>query len=263
MSAYTLTPGSTPLLISMPHNSSSIPVALATRMHPYAQGCPDTDWLLNQVYAFAAKMGIGLLQPHFARYVIDLNRPEDDQNLYPGSDTTGLIPMTLFDRRPIYLPACEPDEAEIQARVASYWRPYHEALHAEIQRLKAEHGQVLVFEAHSIASVVPRFFEGQLPDLNFGNHSGQSCHGSILKAAEEIAEISTYRWVSNGRFKGGYITRAYGQPETGIHTLQLELSQATYLEEETGTWMPGKVIRIQPVLERLLENCLKALRNLS
>lgn len=258
MKTYTLTRGTTPLLISMPHNSSSIPSDIATRMHPYAQGSPDTDWLLNQLYDFAPRLGMGILQPHYSRYVIDLNRPEDDQSLYPGADTTGLVPTSLFDRRPIYLSEQAPEGAEIQERIQKYWRPYHQALQDELARLKAEHGQVLLFEAHSIASVVPRFFDGQLPDLNLGNHGGKSCSPAILKAAEDIAEVSSYSWVSNGRFQGGYITRAYGQPQNGVHTLQLELSQATYLEEETGRWMPGKVIRIQPVLQRLLEACLDA-----
>lgn len=254
--AYHLQRGTTPLLISMPHSSSSIPVELANRMHPYAQGCPDTDWLLNPLYAFASELGIGLLRPQYARYVIDLNRPEDDHNLYPGADTTGLCPTTCFDKRPIYLRGQEPDESEIQARIASWWRPYHQALQNETERLLASHGIAIVFEAHSIASVVPRFFEGELPELNWGTASGYSCADSMVQALMPVVESSGYSHVLNGRFKGGYITRAFGQPERNLHAIQLELSQATYLEEETGTWLPGKVARIQPVLATFLTTLL-------
>jgi len=249
---FTLQTGQTPVLISMPHTSSSLPSQLACRMHPYAQAGPDTDWLIDRLYGFAPQLGVGLLQPHYSRYVIDLNRPQDDQNLYPGADTTGLCPSNTFDRRPLYLPGQEPDAAEIQQRVQTYWQPYHAALQAEIQRLKDNFGVAVVLEAHSIASVVPRFFTGPLPDLNLGTADGQSCAPDLAQAVQTLFESSTYSWVHNGRFKGGYITRAYGQPDQAVHTLQLEISQATYLEEESGTWLPGKVARLQPVLERLL-----------
>ncbi len=256
-SPFTLNSGHLPLLVSMPHNSSTIPSALANRMHPYAQSSPDTDWLLDSIYDFAVPMGLSLLKPHFSRYVIDLNRPEDDHSLYPGADTTGLCPINCFDRRPIYLPGQEPDEIEILGRIENYWQPYHQALQGEIERIKAEHGYVIVFEAHSIASEVPRFFEGSLPDLNLGTVGGQSCAPELQAAAEAILKSSTYSMVSNARFQGGYITRAYGKPSEGVHSLQLELSQATYLAEDSGSWLPGKVVRLQPVLQSLLNRLLE------
>lgn len=254
---FSLNSGHQPLLISMPHNSSSIPNLLANRMHPYAQSSPDTDWLLDSLYDFAIPMGLSLLKPHYSRYVIDLNRPQDDHNLYPGADTTGLCPITCFDRRPIYLPGQDPEELEIRSRITTYWQPYHQALQGEIERMKAEHGYAIVFEAHSIASEVPRFFEGSLPDLNLGTVNGQSCNPALQAAAEGILKSSTYSMVSNGRFQGGYITRAYGQPDQDVHTLQLEISQACYLAEDTGTWLPGKVVRLQPVLHSLLQALLE------
>lgn len=253
---HTLIPGSTPLLISLPHSSSAIPWDLAARMHPYAQGCPDTDWLLQPLYDFARGLGAGLLLPHWSRYVIDLNRSPANENLYPGADSTELCPSSTFERRPIYLPGQAPDTAEVQQRLATYWQPYHRALQAEAERLKTAHGHAIIFEAHSIASVVPRFFDGRLPDLNLGTADGKSCSPALTAALESVLAGSTYSWVVNGRFKGGYITRAYGQPAEGMHTVQLELSQATYLDEDSGAWLPGKVARIQPVLERLLSACL-------
>lgn len=245
--------GTTPLLLSMPHNSSSIPHAIAERMHPYAQSAPDTDWLLNMLYDFAPALGISVLRPAFSRYVIDLNRAEDDHNLYPGADTTGLCPTSCFDRRPIYLANSEPTPEEIQQRIENYWRPYHKALQTEVARLRAQFKHVLVFEAHSIASVVPRFFEGILPELNLGTANGESCDPQIFDKVIQVCQGSGFHWVSNARFKGGYITRAYGHPATGVSTLQLEISQATYMQEETGTYAEAKAARLKPVLHRLLE----------
>lgn len=260
--SYVLYPGEIPLLISMPHNSSTIPTALAERMHPYAQSAPDTDWLLNALYDFAPTLGCSLLKPHYSRYVIDLNRAEDDHNLYPGADTTSLCPTTCFDRRPIYLPGQEPTAAEIQYRIETYWRPYHTALQNEVQRLRQHFDHVLIFEAHSIASVVPRFFEGVLPELNLGTANGESCAAPLAKLAQEVFANSGYRWVENARFKGGYITRAYGKPHTGVSTLQLEISQATYMQEETGSYAEAKAARLKPVLHTLLQTLREGLQEL-
>ena len=254
--AYTLKPGTSPVLISMPHNASRIPPELLVRMQPYAQTSPDTDWFVDRLYDFAPDLGIGVLAPVWSRYVVDLNRPPDDQNLYPGSDTTGLCPIDCFDQRPIYMPGQEPDAAEIGQRVDSYWRPYHRALEAEIARLHTHFGLVIVYEAHSIASVVPRFFDGPLPDLNLGSNSGASCAESMQDSLVKVAAASGFSWVLNGRFRGGHITRAYARPQTGVHTFQLELSQATYLDEADRSWMPQRAATIQAVLQELLASLL-------
>ncbi|PKL77212.1 MAG: N-formylglutamate deformylase [Candidatus Melainabacteria bacterium HGW-Melainabacteria-1] len=254
--AYTLHPGSTPLLISMPHNASEIPPELAARMYDYARSSPDTDWFLDRLYAFAPALGIGLLKPTWSRYVIDLNRPQDDASLYPGSDITGLCPLSCFDRRPIYLPGQEPQPAEISQRIENCWQPYHQALNTELERLLAQFGVAVLFEAHSIASRVPRFFAGQLPDLNLGSNDGASCDPSMQQALVEVAIDSGYSWVLNGRFKGGYITRAYARPQAQLHSFQLELSQACYLDEAKQSWDPHLASNIQTVLEHMLKTLL-------
>lgn len=249
---YTLSKGQTPILISMPHNASEIPSDLKAHMQDYAQLSPDTDCFVDRLYEMAAEMGIGILKPHYSRYVIDLNRPPDDTNLYPGADTTGLCPVTCFDRRPIYLPGQEPTQQEIQHRIQAYWQPYHQALQTETQRLYDLFGTVLVYDAHSIASHVPRFFEGQLPDLNLGTHNSQTCSPDLEAALVKVAEKSGYSWVLNGRFKGGYITRHYAQPEKRIYSFQLELSQATYMDEITREWDSLKSLQIKKILKAFL-----------
>lgn len=253
---FELIQGQRPLLISMPHNSAFIPPELANRMHPYAQTSPDTDWFLDRLYSFALALGASLLKPACSRYLIDLNRPPDNAPLYPGQNTTELCPTSCFDMREIYLPGEAPSQTEIQARIESWWQPYHQALQAEQTRLHQKHPRVLIFEAHSIASAVPRFFEGVLPVFNLGSDNGQSCDPALEQIFAEQAQASGQSWVLNGRFKGGYITRAYHQCERGLFTLQLELSQASYLNEAEQSWAPEKAARTVPVLEKMLGQAL-------
>ncbi|MDE1184556.1 N-formylglutamate deformylase [Paraburkholderia sp.] len=231
---FTLHRGTLPLLISIPHVGTQIPDDIAATMNPVAMRTDDCDWHLDRLYAFAQRMGASMLIPTYARYVIDLNRPPDGANLYPGQDTTGLLPVDTFDKAPLYRDGHLPDEAEVARRRDVYWKPYHDALSAEIAALKARHGHVLLWEAHSIRSHVPRFFEGRLPDFNFGTSNGESAGSGMGEALVEVVNRvggGAFSAVANGRFKGGFITREYGVPKEGVHAVQLELSQVTYMDE--------------------------------
>ena len=257
---HTLTRGSAPLLVSFPHAGTEIPPALAARMTPQALQRADVDWHLPQLYAFAQAMGASTIAARYARHVIDLNRPPEDTSLYPGQDVTGLLPLDTFRKEPLYRPGAAPDAAEAQQRRAIYWQPYHDALRAELDRLLALHGSVVLWDAHSIASRMPRFFEGTLPDLNLGSADGRSCAPALQAAIEAVmAAQSRYTHVSNGRFKGGHITRHYGRPESGIHALQLEMCQCTYMNEAAPFDYRGNLAaQVQPLLERMLRAVLEA-----
>jgi N-formylglutamate deformylase len=192
--------------------------------------------------------------PVFSRYVIDLNRPPDDVSLYPGQNTTGLCPLVQFSGEPVYRAGEEPTLAEIAQRIQRYWRPYHDALQAEMQRLHSRHGRVVLWEGHSIRSRVPFLFEGRLPDINLGTASGASCSAATQKRLEGVlSDQSQYSWVSNGRFKGGYITRHYGRPAEGIEAIQLELAQCNYMDEERASYDPQRAGQVQGLLWKLLE----------
>jgi N-formylglutamate deformylase len=258
---HTLDPGSTPLLISFPHAGTQIPAELEARMTAAARQRADVDWHLPQLYEFARAMGAGLLQAHNARHVIDLNRPPEDQSLYPGQDVTGLLPIDTFRKEPLYLPGQAPGPGEAQERRKLYWQPYHDALRGELDRLLALHGRVLLWEAHSIASVMPRFFDGKLPDLNLGTADGRACAPQAQRAVEAVmAGQDAYTHVSNGRFKGGYITRHYGRPEAGIHALQLEMCQSTYMDEMPPFgYRPDLAAGVQPLLQRMLQAALESI----
>lgn len=254
MDVFTLHRGAAPLLISLPHDGSAIPDALAARMTPEARSAPDTDWHVSRLYAFARDLGASILAPKHSRYVIDLNRPPDDVSLYPGQNTTGLCPIVRFSGDPVYLPGQAPSPDEIAQRIDTYWRPYHAALREELDRLRATHGRALLWEGHSIRGTCPFLFEGRLPDLNLGTAAGASCAPAAQARLEAaLAAQDAFDWVANGRFKGGYITRHYGDPVNGVDAVQLEISQRIYMDEDSFAWDDARAARTQAVLRALLD----------
>jgi N-formylglutamate deformylase len=246
--------GSIPVLVSMPHAGTDIPDDIAARLTPCAQALADTDWHLPELYGFLGEMGASTLAARWSRYVIDVNRPPEDANLYPGLDTTGLCPVDTFGRERLYPSGHEPSQAEVERRLARYWRPYHQQLRAELDRLLALHGSVLLWDAHSIASRVPRFFDGRLPDLNFGTAGGASCAPALADAVIAPARASgRFTIALNGRFKGGYITRHYGQPAANVHAIQLEMCQCLYMNESAPfDYKPDLATPLQPLLRQMI-----------
>ena len=248
--------GTRPLLISIPHVGTHVPPALAARFTEEARHVPDTDWHLERLYGFADELGASVLVATHSRYVIDLNRPPDGASLYPGQSVTGLCPVDTFDDTPVYASSDDlPNDEEVAARREAIWRPYHQQLQAELDRLKAAHGTVALWDAHSIRSVLPRFFEGKLPDLNLGTGNGTSCDPALAATLLRIAESATgYTGVLNGRFKGGHITRLYGKPEQGVHAIQLEMCQSTYMDETAPFgYRADRAAEIQPLLRQLVQ----------
>lgn len=262
--AFEFTPGKLPLLVSIPHAGTALTPEVEAGLSEAARPLPDTDWHIPQLYNFARDLGAGVLIGNYSRMVIDLNRPADDTPLY-ATATTGLYPDTLFDGTPTFLPGKTPNDAQRKAALENIWQPYHQKIRAELERLKADHGYALLFDAHSIASRIPRLFDGQLPDLNFGTNSGRSCDELIEEHLVACAAgQKEFSWVVNGRFKGGYITRAYGNPAQGIHAVQLELAQRNYMEEEAPfAWREDRAARLQPLLEQLIRAMLGSARQIA
>jgi N-formylglutamate deformylase len=252
---YKFRQGTLPLLVSMPHVGTHIPPEIGAAMTPAALQLPDTDWHLEQLYDFLEELGASVLIATHSRYVIDLNRSRDNTNLYPGLDTTGLCPIDTFHKEPLYRAGKMPDQAAIQQRCAEYWDPYHGALADELQRIRSEHGIAMLWDAHSICSVVPRFFNGRLPDFNLGSAGGTSCGPGLTERLRAIAVSATnYSLAVNGRFQGGYITRNYGKPAEHIHAVQLELSEITYMDERFPYRFDQALAdRVRPILRRFLQ----------
>ena len=251
--------GGSPLHVSMPHSATFLPPALEARMTEPALALPDTDWHIPRLYDFVKELGASVIEATHSRYYIDLNRDPKGKPLYPGADVTELCPTTTFAKRAIYKPGQAPTDAEIAERREAVWEPYHEKLARELSALRQKHGIALLWDAHSIRSQVPRFFEGRLPDINLGTGDGLSAAadlvGLVSAVARDAQQSLGFTHITNGRFKGGYITRYHGRPRTGIHAIQLELSQATYMDEEQPYRLRDELAdKIRPVLAGFLQS---------
>ena len=259
--AFEFRQGTAQLLISFPHVGTDVPPALAERFTPEAREVHDTDWHLPLLYAFAQEIGASTLVATHSRLVVDMNRSPDGASLYPGQSVTGLCPVDTFADTPVYRsPDLQPDDAEIAQRRDQVWKPYHDQLAAELARIKAEHGAAGLWDAHSIQSVLPRFFDGKLPDLNLGTNQGASCGagpGEALLAEARKGEADGFSSVLNGRFQGGYITRHYGQPAQNVHAIQLEMTQSSYMQEHMPfDYLPDVAAKVQPYVRRMVERLL-------
>jgi N-formylglutamate deformylase len=252
--AVTVHRGHTPLLVSVPHCGVAIPADAQHRYVPRALAVEDTDWHLGRLYAFVRELGASLVLPHWSRYWIDLNRPREDTPMYSGQNNTELCPTRFFTGEPLYREGQAPSRSEVQQRVASAWVPYHEALRAEAERLRAEHGHVVLFDAHSIKSELPWLFEGTLPHFNLGTVGGTSCDAGLRAQLAAVFERHAARWSSvvDGRFKGGHITRAYGRPAEGVHTVQLEMCWRAYMDESPPAWNDMRAAEVLPLLHELV-----------
>lgn len=251
--SYTLYRGPGPLLVSVPHVGTEIPHDQRGRYVERALASEDTDWYLDRLYAFVRELGASLIVPRYSRYLVDLNRPCENTPMYAGSNNTELCPTRFFTGEPLYRPGHEPDAAEIARRVEQAWRPYHQALQDELQRLKEVHGHAVLFDAHSIKSELPWLFEGLLPHLNLGTTEGHSCAPSLRDAlAGVLASHADYEHVVDGRFKGGHITRQYGRPENGVHAVQLEMCWRTYMQESPPAWSAERAAEVTPLLRELV-----------
>jgi N-formylglutamate deformylase len=243
--------GSSELIVSMPHVGTFVPRSIGRQMRDCAAARPDTDWHLPRLYDFLGEIGATVIQATHSRYYVDVNRPPDGSNLYPGRDTPRLCPIDTFHAEPLYREG-EPSQDEIARRLESVWRPYHQRLEREIARVRAEHGIALLWDAHSIVSVAPRLFDGRLQDFNLGTADGASCDPELARRlAVALARHTGYTSVLNGRFKGGYITRRYGNPSGAVHAVQLEMAEEIYMDEVPP--YPFRLDRAQPVRAILRE----------
>jgi N-formylglutamate deformylase len=250
--------GEAPLLVSFPHTGVSIPAECAPGLVSFPLARHDADWHIDRLYAFAAELGATTVHTALSRTVIDVNRDPSGASLYPGQTTTGLVPAETFDGRPLYRDGTPPAAGEIERRKQDYFWPYHAALAEEIRRLRARHPRIVLYDCHSIRSLVPRLFSGELPVLNIGTNSGRSCDPALERAIAGICAASQWSSVVNGRFTGGWITRTYGRPAEGVHAVQMELALRGYLpdEHDPPRWDDEFAKPIQQTLRAVLEACL-------
>lgn len=244
--------GSTPLIVSIPHDGRMLAPGQSERMSEAGRALPDTDWHVCELYSFVDDLGASVIAASYSRYVVDLNRPSSDEALYRNQLSTGLCPKKTFAGQEIYLDGEAPDQYEQTKRVAAYWQPYHEKISATLEQFRDRFGYALLWDAHSIAREVPLLFEGRLPDLNIGTNDGLSCAPHIAATVSSAAKASRFSSVTNGRFRGGYITRHYGKPDNGIHAIQLELTQHNYMDEKNLGYDAARAVRLVETIRSML-----------
>ena len=226
--------GSAPLVLSIPHAGFDIPAEIETRLVSPWLARKDTDWWLDQLYEFAATLDATIIRTAISRTVIDVNRDPSGASLYPGQTTTALCPTETFDGEPLYRGAAVPSAQEIERRRTMWFDPYHQAISAELKRLRGMHAQVVLYDCHSIRSSIPRLFDGVLPHFNIGTNGGASCAPELTAAVEAACDATSFSRITNGRFRGGFITRHHGKPQAGVHAIQMELACRSYLLEPIG-----------------------------
>ena len=252
MTPVEVSPGDSPVVLGLPHTGTWLPEDVQSQLNDRGRGLDDTDWHIHTLYG-GLLPGATTVRATFHRYVIDANRDPEGVSLYPGQNTTGLVPLTDFDGLDIWDEP--PGEAEITARREAFHAPYHAALRAELERVRARLGVAILYDCHSIRSHIPFLFDGTLPDFNVGTNQGVACAASIEAATVEVCQSAPgYSTAVNGRFKGGWTTRHYGRPEAGVHAIQMELAQSAYLTDEAPPWRydDGKAARLRPHLEDIL-----------
>lgn len=253
MSPVEIIEGDSPLILCQPHSGTEIPDEILARLNPRGAARADTDWHIGRLYDGLAPRA-SVVRARFHRYVIDANRSPDGASLYPGQNTTGLCPLTDFDGEPIYNEGGEPDAADIERRRRLFHAPYHAAVAAAIARAKARHGVAILYDCHSIRSIIPYLFNGLLPVFNIGSNDGASCAAALQQAVVDVCDNAAgYDWIVNGRFKGGWTTRHYGKPQHGVHAVQMELSQRAYMNERPPwDYDEQKAARLRPHLAKVL-----------
>jgi formiminoglutamase len=259
-----------PLIVSFPHTGTEIPTDIESRCVSSWLARKDADWWIDKLYDFVRELGATTIHTAVSRTAIDVNRDPTGLSLYPGQNTTELVPSTTFDGEALWRPGQVPGATDIAQHVADYFDPYHAALSAEIARLRTRHPRVVLYDCHSIRSIIPRLFPGELPVINIGTNSGASCDLDLAEPIVAIASASRFSAVINGRFKGGYITRRYGNPDQGVHAVQMELACRGYLREPIGpvdehNWpVPydaAFAADIRATLRAILETCLRFAEN--
>jgi N-formylglutamate deformylase len=254
---YEFTSGNSPVIISMPHSGTVLAETMHDRMTSQGKALIDTDWHIPMLYEFAREMGVSTIRANYSRYVVDLNRPVGGGALYAGQSETQICPTSTFMDHKLYVTGQEPSEQEIANRVENYWVPYHQRLKSEIEKIKKQHGYALLWDAHSIQSKLPRFFEGALPNLNLGTASGASCDPLLRQQLSDLLDSTKYKAIVDGRFKGGYITRNYGNPDDRVHAVQMEIAQSTYMTEyPCFEYDHDSANKLKPVLKMLVDRML-------
>ncbi|HNP20154.1 MAG TPA: N-formylglutamate amidohydrolase [Fulvivirga sp.] len=253
-----------PILISVPHCGVLFPDEIKNDYNQELIKAPDdTDWFVDQLYDFATEMGITMITAQYSRWVIDINRDPESKPLYDdGRIITELCPTATFAGEDIYKEGCKPNEDEVKRRITAYYNPYYTKITELLEDLKKEFGQVIFWDSHSIREYVPLIRKDKFPDLILGDNDGKTAHPSLSKSALENLEKSGLEVRHNTPFKGGHLTRYFGQPHNNQHGLQLEMTKVNYMDDQEVNYHTQRAEKIRTMLKEVFQGLLVKLEEL-
>lgn len=252
-----------PILLSVPHCGTEFPTELTDQFKPDLRSAPDdTDWFVHQLYDFAPQMGITLIHATYSRWVIDLNRDPESKPLYAdGRIITAICPATNFFGEKLYKDErTEVAGNEVARRLQAYYWPYHQQVQVLLDGLKQKHGRVLLWDCHSIRQHVPTIHREKFPDLILGDVDGTSASPGLIEETLSILDHSGYCVSHNHPFKGGYITRHFGQPSVEQHALQLEMTKVNYMDDQEQSYNRARAERMRSLLKKVFERLIDRLQ---
>lgn len=252
-----------PIVISVPHCGVAFPEDIRQQYVPALIENPeDTDWFVDRLYDFAPALGITVIKARYSRWVIDLNRDPASKPLYDdGRVITALTPSTNFLGTSLYVEA-SPSETEVQRRLENYYQPYHQKINDLLDDLQKKFPHVLLYDAHSIKQVVPTIHSQAFPDLLLGSNDEKSAHPTLIKTALESLGAGQYSLEHNTLFKGGHITRSFGQPNQKRHALQLERTKVLYMNDAETTYVPERANQLKTLLKPMFKQFIEVLKYL-
>ncbi|MGK7389273.1 MAG: N-formylglutamate amidohydrolase [Candidatus Cyclobacteriaceae bacterium M2_1C_046] len=223
-----------PILISVPHSGTFFPEDIKADFKPeQLSSLEDTDWYVEKLYDFAPSLGMSMIVANYHRWVIDLNRNPESKPLYDdGRNVTALCPTSTFNEKPLYHEKRIPGAKEIDRRLENYYKPYYEKISETLDSFINEFGIALLWDAHSIKQYVPGIKKEIFPDLIVGDNDGKAAGDGISMIALDNLETERYNLAYNKPFKGGNITRHFGNPAQNQHALQLEMTKINYMDND-------------------------------
>jgi N-formylglutamate amidohydrolase len=248
-----------PVVVSIPHTGTRVPEGISRFFAtPEMHRLPNTDWHLHELYDFLPELGVTTLHAVYSRMVVDLNRPPENKPLYPGRFETGLVPTQTFQGEPIW--THEPDADEIERRRTLYHGPYHEKLNALLEATRERFGRAVLIDAHSIISAPTRINDELLNDIYLGDREGETCEEWLVGGLQSGFEAAGLRVVRNYPFKGGYITRHYGDMDN-VDAVQIEMAQRVYMNEAEPETGPSheRFDQTRQILRAVIQDVIKGL----
>jgi N-formylglutamate amidohydrolase len=247
-----------PLVVEVPHAGLAVPDDVRGQLRVSAADVMrDADLFVDRFYAGTLSHGGSLLVSHVSRYVVDLNRAEDDidRDIVPDHprprplQSRGVVWRTTTSGQPVMDGTLS--HAQLEQRLARYHRPYHAALEAEIERKRRRFGRVLVVCAHSMPSVT-RPGAPRRADVVPGSRGGTTTSPRVLDVLDARFRGEGLSVRHDDPYRGGYTTQKYGRPSEGVHAVQIELNRALYVDERTSQPKDDAFARLARVIDALL-----------